>query len=81
MHSNATREVNLDINLVPAMIKDTSSINAKDYVYLSSCETEFVLDMGITLDADGRLIFINSLPKGLISGLYNKYIKTRKYCC
>lgn len=81
MLSDAAKEVNVDIKLVPTMIKDTSSINAKDYVYLGSCETEFVLDMGITLDAEGRLIFINGQRKGLISGLYNKYIKTRKYFC
>lgn len=81
MHSEAAKEVNLDIKLVPTLIRDTSSINAKDYVYLGSCETAFVLDMGITLDADGRLLFINGQRKGLISGLYNKYIRTRKYCC
>ncbi|MCW2481620.1 hypothetical protein [Candidatus Symbiopectobacterium sp. NZEC135] len=79
--SDAAKEINIDIKLVPVMIKDTSSINAKDYVYLGSCETEFVLDMGITLDAEGRLIFVNGQRKGLIPGLYNKYLKTRKYCC
>ncbi|MCW2486447.1 hypothetical protein J5069_11120 [Candidatus Symbiopectobacterium sp. NZEC127] len=81
MLSDAAKEVSLDIKLVPTMIKDTSSINAKDYFYLGSCETESFLDMGITLDKEGRLTFINGQRKELISGLYNKYIKKRKYCC
>ncbi|QZN96293.1 hypothetical protein [Symbiopectobacterium purcellii] len=81
MLSEAAKEVNLDIKLVPTVIKDTASINAKDYVYLGSCETQFVLDMGVTLDAEGRLVFINGQRKGLIPGLYNKYIRTRKYFC
>lgn len=79
--SETAKEINLDIKLVPTVTRDASSINAKDYVYLGSCETEFVLDMGITLDTEGRLVFINGQRKWLIPGLYNKYIKIRKYFC
>lgn len=79
--SDADKEISLDIKLIPTMISNISSINAKDYVYLGSCETKFSLDMGVTLDKEGRLVFINGQRKGLVLGLYSKYAKKRKYCC
>lgn len=70
--------MSVDIKLVPLITTDTSTINAKDYVYLGSGEASFVMDMVATLD---KLLFIEGKRRGLVLGMYHKYVKKRKYCC
>lgn len=79
--STASPGENVDIKLIPTQTNDTSTLNAKDYVYLGCLESLFMMDMGATLDKDGNLIFIKGQRQGLLRGTYNKHFHKKKYQC
>lgn len=54
--------------------------NAKDYVFLGSCEMPIVSNMGITLSETGRLLLIAGHCRDAISGLFHKFLHNDSYC-
>lgn len=79
--STASPGENVDIKLIPTPTNDTSTLNAKDYVYLGCLESLFMMDMGATLDKDGSLVFIKGQRQGLLLGTYKKCFHKKKYQC
>lgn len=75
-YHNSPDSINEDVTLVPSTIDKT---NTKDYVFLGSCRMPLLSDMGVTLNEEGNIIFIQGQCHNLLSGLYRKHRKKNNY--
>ena len=75
-HHNSPDSINEYVTLVPSTINKT---NTKDYVFLGICRPPLLSDIGVTLNEEGDLIFIQGQSLILLSGLYNKYRNKKNY--